>query len=78
MLERLIRDQLLQALEVTELLGQLDVMLLFAVDGHTELEKIDSLSPLDDLVVELCSNVWPLDVVRVAATRLLIREKKDV
>ena len=48
------------------------------MDGDAELEEINTFTSLDYLIVEFGANVGALDVVWVAATRLLIREKKHV
>ena len=53
----------MQTLEIAVLLCQLDIMLLFTMDGDAELEEINTFTSLDYLIVEFGANVGALDVV---------------
>jgi len=58
----LLIDKLLEVLEVTVLLGQFDLRLIFAMNLHSELEQIDAFPALNDFITEPSSNEWPFDV----------------
>lgn len=78
MLDRLIVHQRLQVLEVTVLLGQLDLLLILAVGINSELEQVDTFSALNHLVIKFGTNEWSVNVVRLASSIWLFIAKQEV
>ena len=65
-------------LEVTVLLGQLDLLLILAVGINSELEQVDSFSALNHLVIKFGVNVRSVNVVRLASSIWLFAAKQEV
>ena len=65
-------------LEVTVLLGQLDLLLILAVGINSELEQVDTFSSLDHLVIKFGSNERSVNVVRLASSIWLFAAKQEV
>ena len=78
MLDGLVVHQRLQVLEVTVLLGQLDLLLILAVGINSELEQVDSFSALNHLVIKFGVNVRSVNVVRLASSIWLFAAKQEV
>ena len=78
MLDGLVVHQRLQVLEVTVLLGQLDLLLILAVSINSELEQVDSFSALNHLVIKFGVNVRSVNVVRLASSIWLFAAKQEV
>ena len=79
LLDRLVVHQRLQVLEVTVLLGQLDLLLILAVGIDSELEQVDTFSALNHLVIKFGANVRSVNVVRrVASSICLLVAKQEV
>ena len=78
MLDRLVVHQRLQVLEVTVLLGQLDLLLILAVSINSELEQVDSFSALNHLVIKFGVNERSVNVVRLASSIWLFAAKQEV
>ena len=65
-------------LEVTVLLGQLDLLLILAVGINSELEQVDTFSSLDHLVIKFGANERSVNVVRLASSIWLFAAKQEV
>ena len=65
-------------LEVTVLLGQLDLLLILAVGINSELEQVDTFSTLDHLVIKFGANERSVNVVRLASSIWLFAAKQEV
>ena len=79
LLDRLVVHQRLQVLEVTVLLGQLDLLLILAVGIDSELEQVDTFSALNHLVIKFGTNIRSVNVVRrVAPSICLLVAKQEV
>lgn len=78
MLDGLVVHQRLQVLEVTVLLGQLDLLLILAVSINSELEQVDSFSALNHLVIKFGVNERSVNVVRLASSIWLFAAKQEV
>ena len=65
-------------LEVTVLLGQLDLLLILAVGINSELEQVDTFSALDHFVIKFGANERSVNVVRLASSIWLFAAKQEV